>query len=553
MRKTPKTRYGSKNEATAVSQAEEFRNAVRNQRVYKLGSSPLLWHIIEKLKLEQSIDKHCPTGKHDVSNGRSALALLLTRLLKPKALYKVETWLDASGLDGLLGHEARECNDDCLGRMLDAVSEHTETLWMEAVGQALQTYPELAGAVIHYDITSCYFEGAYTDSELAQYGYSRDHRSDSKQVNLGLSVIGQSGLPLMYELLAGNTADNQTPFQHLSKLQKLFEKVDYPYRVVMVGDRAMLNRQLIAGYLREDVQFLGPWTPPEVRDILAKINQADLLARPLAFQPQSARVDAPPTYYGVLRELPFEDDEKTVNLRMLALYSRGKERLDCQKRADHLQKAMDGLQDVQRKLNWRRYKRPCYVEQRIANILKKVPAARGLIVWEMKGEEGALTLTFARNEEAIVAATKLDGRYALLTNADLDADAMLSHFKAQCKVEQRFEIVKGPIPLRPIHLHSDLRIRAMVFLTMLALLIYTILEWLVRRKTPGRKRPWTGRAILEAFEEFMVAIQTFRDGSYLWLPPPFSDNQQVVWDALDLPAIDLFLSRFFDWNTNFGT
>ncbi len=75
----------------------------------------------------------------------------------------------------------------------------------------------------------------------------------------------------------------------------------------------------------------------------------------------------------------------------------------------------------------------------------------------------------------------------------------------------------------------------------------------MRRKTPGRKRPWTGRAILEVFEEFMVATQSFRDGSYLWLPPPFSDNQQVVWDALGLPAIDLFLSRFFDRNTNFGT
>ncbi len=183
-----------------MSQAEEFHNAVRNQRVYKLGASPLLWHIIEQLKIEARIDEHCPSGKHDVSNGRAALALLLTRLLRPKALYKVEHWLEASGLDNLLGHEASELNDDCLGRVLDAVSEHTETLWMKAVGQALKTYPELAGLVIHYDITSCYFEGVYADSELAQYGYSRDHRSDAKQSNLGLSIIGESGMPLMYEL-----------------------------------------------------------------------------------------------------------------------------------------------------------------------------------------------------------------------------------------------------------------------------------------------------------------------------------------------------------------
>jgi transposase len=220
-----------------------------------------------------------------VAHGQSALALLLTRLLKPKALSKVEDWYAASGLDILLEHDAEKFNDDCLGKMLDAVSEQSDAIWVSVIGQALQQYPALAERVIQYDITSCYFEGAYEDLELAQRGYSRDHRSDAKQINIGLSVTGQSGLPLVYELLAGNTADNQTPFAHLAKLKALLQQVSYPLKIVTVGDRAMLNRKLIAGYLEQGYQFLGPWTPPAVEKLMAGVNQDEILANPLSFQP----------------------------------------------------------------------------------------------------------------------------------------------------------------------------------------------------------------------------------------------------------------------------
>jgi hypothetical protein len=83
----------------------------------------------------------------------------------------------------------------------------------------------------------------------------------------------------------------------------------------------------------------------------------------------------------------------------------------------------------------------------------------------------------------------------------------------------------------------------LVFLTMLALVIYSIMEWQVRQCTTPRKRPWTGRAILEAFEEFSVVLQTFRDGSHLWLPPPLSDDQQLFWNALNLPSLSTFLAN----------
>jgi transposase len=533
-----------KNSEGTMSQAKVFSQSLKHQHVYKLAGSPLLWQIMNTLQIEETTDEHCPCGDRIVSHGQAALALLLTRLIRPKALYKVAGWLKRSGIAVLLEHEAKQFTDDALGGTLDAIGEQTEGLWIKLVGQALTHYPEVAERVIQYDITSCYFEGAYEESELIQYGYSRDNRPDAKQVNVGLSITGESGLPLLYELLAGNTADNQTPFGHLDKLNRLLDQVDYPHEIVMVSDRAMLNRKLIGGYLARGQQFLGPWTPSEVLEIVAAVPHEELMAHPLDYRPQSAKDTDPPSYYGIMRTVDFDPHgQQATTLRLLVLYSRGKARLDADKRANHLAKARAAFDDIQGKLNRRRYKRACYVEQRIRTELKKCPAARGLLTWTLSGEDGDLSLTLELDEAALAAAQHMDGRYALVTNSDLSANEMLVAFKHQSTAEHRFRIIKGPVPIRPIHLRKENRIRAMVFLTMLALLVYSILEWLVRSQTPGRRRPWTGRAVLEIFEEFAVVAHVFADGSRLWLPPPLSDTQQTLWDVLGLPHPVTFLAQ----------
>ena len=130
---------------------------------------------------------------------------------------------------------------------------------------------------------------------------------------------------------------------------------------------------------------------------------------------------------------------------------------------------------------------------------------------------------------------------------------MLIQFKAQCCSEQRFSILKGPVPLRPIHLRTDRRITALVFLTMLALLVYSILEWLIRQSTSTRKRPWTGRAILETFENFAVTALLFPDDSVAWLPPPLSEAQRTLWDALHLPDVSTFFAEIGSLRRNCGT
>jgi len=536
-----------------MSQANQFRNALKQQQMYNLAGSPLLLEIMSRLRIEAIIDEHAPAGtRQEVSHGQAALALLLTRLLQPKALYKVADWLTGTGVDIALQHEGAAFTDDTLGRMLDAVSEQTDAIWTDVLREVVSAYPEMAETAIQYDLTSIYFEGEYTDSDLARYGYSRDHRSDAKQVNLSVSTTGGSRLPLLYELLAGNTADNQTPMNHMQRLKTVMQQIGYPEQaLVLVGDRAMFNRPLLRTYLQQDQLFLGPWTPPDIRTLMGTISQDDLLEAPLAYRPQSHREGDPAPYYGVICEYDFVDgsgeDEVRTTLRVLVLYSHNKARLDSGKRADHLEKLQAGLRDIQGKLNQRRYKSRCYVEERVHKLMSRHSNVRSLLDWSLTGEDGQLTLTFAVNEAALDEAQQLDGRYALVTNSELSADEMLTAFKRQSSVEGRFRVLKDDVSIRPIHLQRDNRIQALILLTMIALVVYSVLEWLLRQRTPGRKRPWTGRAALEVFESLLIGLTRFADGSRLWHPPPLTENQALLWEALDLPPL-------LDWlNNNCGT
>lgn len=96
-------------------------------------------------------------------------------------------------------------------------------------------------------------------------------------------------------------------------------------------------------------------------------------------------------------------------------------------------------------------------------------------------------------------------------------------------------------------------LNAMVFLNMIALVIYTILEWVVRRQTPGRKPSWTARAILETFEELAVTVSVAENGCIQWLLPNFSPTQVTLWQIFGLSAlfeyVKLALNRVALWAT----
>lgn len=196
--------------------ADQFSRASQQLQTRQLGAIPLVLPILQDLDLCGTVNRLRPS-KALVDLGHITVVLALNRLLAPQPLSSVGEWAQRTALAGLLGLPGDQLYDMRLGRALDALFPHLGALWAELAAQAIRR-EGVDLSVLHWDLTSCYFEGEYETSALARYGYSRDKRPDTKQVNLGINVTGQDHIPVQYTVLPGNTADCTTPAANVKAL-----------------------------------------------------------------------------------------------------------------------------------------------------------------------------------------------------------------------------------------------------------------------------------------------------------------------------------------------
>jgi Domain of unknown function (DUF4277) len=511
--------------APSFGQAAAAEAALDRELILQLGALPLLLPLLERLGLREVVNRHChPDGStpSDLDVGLVTGVLVLNRLLAPQPLVHVETWLAGTALPDLWGLEAPQCNDDRLARTLDALHPHLDAIWRDLVVAAVRAFG-LDLSRLAYDLTSVAFCGAYEDADLVRFGYSRDHRPDRKQVELATTVTLAGGVPLDYRVLAGNVADRTTPVDNLRRLQALLAAL--PPRApgaappVVVSDRAMLTLEALAAYEGSGLTYLGPLDPHlgagAVQALLTSVAAADLAApeTALAYRPERAGGDpAFVAYHGVQRELVLPHPEPArppLRVRALVVWSPGKARVDAQVRTAHLARLEAALGDLAGKLGRRPYTTTAAGERRVAALLRRHPARAYVTVTVATGETGP-TLAWQRQEAALAAAAALDGRYALGTNdLRLTADAQLATSKRRDVPEKRYALLKGPLAVRPVFLHRQERIVSLVGCTMVALLVFALLEWVARRA--GERD--SGPTLLARFAELRVLVLHFHDGS----------------------------------------
>ena len=496
-----------------TSQAEQLGQEISSLRPRQIGALPLIDPILSGLQVRRIVNELVPS-QADIDPGRVVELLVLNRLLSPKPLYQVSDWFAETVLPEVMDIHPQQVYDNRLGRDLDRLYPDLGELWARLVSQAIQTY-KLDLNVLHWDITSLYFEGAYQDSELATYGYSRDHRPDTKQMNLEVDVTHDGFVPVLYQVLPGNTADNTRPMPHLKALLRFLERpelADRHLRPLLVSDCKMITPEAVLACHDKDLFYLGPLADGKaVRAVLSSVSTDELAAHPLAYHPQRVKPDDPrfSPYQGVWRPFTFEHEGEQVTDRVLVVWSAGKQRLDAKKRKAYLKRFLNGLAHIQKKLNTWRYKKRSYVEQRLAKLRQGNPAQDWVDV-QVCGEDNALQLRFHINRQKLAAAQALDGRYPLATNAaHLEANEALTVFKGQDGVEKRFRTVKGPLLVRPLFVRSDQRIESLVFITLLALLVQAILE----RACRSQGLSCTADRLFKGFATLQVVDVQWADGS----------------------------------------
>lgn len=352
----------------------------------------------------------------------------------------------ASSLGELL--ELGPLGEDELYEALDWLGERQDRIETKLASRHLED-----GVLVLYDVTSVYFEGH--TCELAQLGYSRDKKKGKLQIVCGL-ICARDGRPIAIEVFEGKTADPSTVAAQIEKVRTRFGLT----RVVFVGDRGMLTSARINEELRvvEGLDWVSSLRAPQVR----KLAESGVLQMSLFDQADLAEIAHP--------DFP---DERLIACRNPLLAARRK-----RKRAEMLDYAEGKLRAVQ--VATQRDKRPLKgsdkIGVRVGRVLAKSKMAKHFR-YEIR-DDG---FDFERDQEKIDAEAALDGIYVVRTSVSedvLDAEESVAAYKGLSVVERAFRRIKTvDLHVRPIHHRLAHRVRAHVFLCMLAYYV----EWHMRQ------------------------------------------------------------------------
>lgn len=480
----------------------------------EVGPLLLVAHYLRRLGLIELIDAAAPMrGKSLLTHGEVITALVANRLSAPAPLYDVAGWAGQAAIAELLNVPAALLNDDRLGRALEAFCPVAEDLRGQLLLTTLDTF-DVDASRLHLDLTTIRFAGAYPDSTLVKKGWGSDRRV-ARQVRT-LQASTPDGVALYLRPHKGSEAELTCLGQALETLQTLT-----PPGLVIVADSAFGHLGSLCAADRKGLRFVVPlradtgWADRFDHDVpagLEALADLDHVAQRERQLPPQRRT----RWRGLLTAFPTTDPKhgSSHDLQVAYVWSSEEATSVADARERALSKAEADLTRVHNGLGGRYYKTLEQVRAKVARIVH--PRIAGLLPVQVGTDPtGKPTLTWQRDPTAIAAASRLDGLYALATNlpGPLTATHVLDIYKDQWIVEQRHRDLKRATPLRvrPVFLHNDDRIDALIGVVGIALLIFGLIEADLRRRLPtdqdrlpgllpeGRAAKPTGRNILAAF------------------------------------------------------
>lgn len=477
-----------------------------SQLRYKVGSLPVLYALLQTLEVEAIINRHCPT-RGEVGHGTVTLVLILNRLLLPLPLYRVADWVGQTCLTATLGVPAEKFNDDRLGRTLDALYPHLDLLWQAIIEQALYK-AKIDLSVLFYDVTAFIAHGRYAESDFIDFGFAHNTPGNKRKFKLSLNATADGNLPWLFQRWSGSTADQATVEANMRALAAWLHHHGYACRESLVaGDRAMMNAEIALCYEAHGLRHLTGLkaSTQEQKALLSGLDDAQMEKLPLEAGPS-------PQYWGRIGQVTFTHEGKSVCNRALAVLSgplRDQWRQSRQARIDALFLELETLRS---RIGQPRLRTPKMVQRSVNARLKASKVAQFVEATVYATAEGGLNLVWEINQAALTAAERRDGRYLLVTNDwSLSAQEMFQLYREKDGVEKCFRISKHDLKVSPLFLHKDKRIASMLFINMVALLAYTLLQ----RQLEQQGLQMTTRQLIQRLERLTLIETRCLDGSRL--------------------------------------
>lgn len=438
---------------------------VRVENAREFGGPWLAWQLIQRLGLDAFLEQTIPRGDEEIRWSVMSLVLVIARLCRPSSeLHIAEHFYRQTALPDILGVPDAKVNDARLYRTLDALLPHKAALERRLKNRLGELFG-LEYDLLLYDVTSTYFEGAAEANPLAARGYSRDQRPDCKQVCIGL-VVSRCGMPLGYEVFAGNTADVTTVEHIVETMERRYGKSDR----IWVMDRGMVSEDKIA-FLKE-----------EGRRYILGASKSHLKK----FEQQLLADDWHTVRDGIEVKLcPSPDGDAETFILCRSRERREKDEGILRRFEQRIEERLTAMQ-----ARCKKQKRdPQKVEREVGRLLGQNTRAARLFDVEVGADEnGRAKLSWKKITDRRDWATLSAGCYLLRSNVQDWSDEELWRAYIQLtEAEAAFRIHKSDLSIRPIWHQKQDRVLAHILVCFLAYVLWKTLAALCEQAGLGHE------------------------------------------------------------------
>ena len=437
---------------------------VHAERVRDFGGYWLGLVVADKLGLISLPEQLLPEGREDVPWSMMVLTLVLMRLSEPSSELRIAEHLyERSSLVDLLGIPTDKVNDDRLYRALDSLLPHKVELETH-LKERLGTLFDLEYDLLLYDMTSTYFEGQGAANEQAALGYSRDHRPDCKQVCIAL-VVSREGMPLGYEVFAGNRADATTVEDIVAKIEAQYGSAGR----IWVMDRGMVSEKNLA-YLRAGGRRYIVGTPrSQLKGLEREFLMDDWQEVREGLQVKQCPSPDGKESFILCRSAARAIKEKQIHQRFETRIDQG------------LVKLAESCRKKKRKVG--------AIERRIGRLLGANSRAAGLFRVKVTERAGrGAEVAWEKQDEWRAWAELSEGCYLLRSNiTDWDAEQLWQAYIQLTEAEAAFRIQKSDLRIRPIWHQKEERVQAHILVCFLAYVLWKMLGQMCRKADLGNE------------------------------------------------------------------
>jgi transposase len=439
------------------------------------------------LHLDEIVDRYLPQGKETIRPADIVAIEVINRLCGPCSEFALaEHWYASTALEDLLGVPDSAVTKDRLYRTLDRLLRAQGPIEND-LKDRLGTLFQLDYDLLLYDLTSTYFEGLAEENDLARRGYSRDHRSDCKQIVLAL-IVTREGFPLAHLTLAGNTQDVQTVETIVEMVETRFGRSQR----IWVMDRGMISKDTLKLLNQSGRRYLLATRRGELNSFAEELRSGGWKRLQGNPDVEVKLLKRNNVHYLLARSQPRRQKERAIRRR--------------QRRG--LAKA---LQKLQKRIEGGRLKKRDKILECVGTIKGRFPKARiFLTITVTKGNRPQLGWRWDRAKYCT--ALRADGAYLLRSNqGGWTADEFWQTYIQLIVVERAFRVLKSELLLRPVWHHYSGRTQAHVMVCVLAYALWKTLDHLAKQagleteihkpdlarpKSSPKPRPMTPEVIL---------------------------------------------------------